>query len=55
MIAAQGQEFGLGVRGVDLGGGAGAEFEEGGGHLAESKSVVKWRHGDIAAVKDGKR
>jgi len=33
----------------------GAKFEESGGHLTESKGVVKWCHRDIAAVKDGKR
>lgn len=52
VIAAQGQEFGLGVRGVDLGGGAGAEFEEGGCHLVQGEGVVEGGDGDVAAVED---
>lgn len=55
MVAAQSEQFGLRPRSICDRRRTGAKFEKGGGHLAESKGVVEWRHGDIAAVKDGER
>lgn len=50
VVAAEGEEFGFAV---GVGGGAGVQFEVGGGELLEGEGVVEGGEGDVAAVEDG--
>ena len=49
MVPAQSQQFRFPA---DVEGRAGAEFEEGGGHLVQGEGVVEGGEGDVAAVED---
>ena len=53
MVAAQSDQFWLGICGVRERWEAGAEFEVGGGHLVQRECVVEGGDGDVAAVEDG--